>query len=107
MAQKLPSQFSAKELKPKMSRVESKNLFNFPLKGLYDDDVAKESAEMQQKMFESKEGMEIVTKMMEALQKDDEESNMEYVSVEKRSQNQSSKVVKSNRMGLSCLVAGS
>ena len=55
-----------------MSRVESKNLFNFPLAGLYDDDVAKQSAEMQQKMLQSKEGMEVMTKMMEALQKDDE-----------------------------------
>ena len=64
-----------------MPRVESKNLFNFPLTGLYDDDVAKESAEMQQKMFQSKEGMEVMTKMMEALQKDDEKSNMEYVKI--------------------------
>ena len=60
-------------------RVESKNLFNFPLSGLYDDDVAAESAEMLKKLYQSKDGMAMMAKLKEAEGKDDTKSNTEYV----------------------------
>ena len=63
-----------------MSRVESKNLFNFTPTGLYDEDVAAKDAEMMA-MMGSKEGMEMVEKMNELSNKHDAESNKEYLTM--------------------------
>ena len=60
-----------------MSRVESKKLFNFPLTGLYDDDVAEMDAKMIKQLYTSSEAME----MNELINKNDPESNVKYVSM--------------------------
>ena len=63
-----------------MSRVESKNLFNFTLTGIYDDDVSAKDAEMMA-MMGTKEGMEMFEKINELTSKDDVESNTEFVAM--------------------------
>ena len=67
------------QLHDKMPRLESKHLFQFPLKGVYDEDVTTFDAEMMKMMFASDEGAEKMTKMMEVVVKNDEESNKTYV----------------------------
>merc|ERR1711936_11304 len=69
------------QLHDKMPRVESKNLFQFPMKGVYDEDVTTFDAEMMKMMFASDESAEKMTKMMEVVVKNDEESNNTYVNM--------------------------
>ena len=78
---KCHSNFSELHSSKNMSRVVSKRLFDFPLTGLYDDDVAAHDAETMEQLVSSKEGMEIMQKMMELSSKDDTESNMQYVTI--------------------------
>ena len=64
-----------------MPRVQSKNLFNFTLNGEYDEDVAEAEAEMNKAIFNGEEGMKFMTELTAAMDKDDTESNMEYVTL--------------------------
>lgn len=62
-----------------MSRVESKNLFNFVLTGVLDDDVIAADAKIAEHLYQSEEGMKMMEKMGEALSKDDADANMEFL----------------------------
>ena len=64
-----------------MPRVQSKNLFNFTLNGEYDEDVAEAEAEMNKAIFNGEEGMKFMTELTAVMDKDDTESNMEYVTL--------------------------
>ena len=64
-----------------MSRVTSKNLFNFVLTGVLDEDVIAADAKIQEQLYHSEEGMKMMEKMGEALSKDDTESNNEFVTL--------------------------
>ena len=60
-----------------MQRVVSKNLFNFPLKGEYDDDVLAMEAQKQQ-LSNSDEAIIMKTKIQEQMFLDDENSNLQF-----------------------------
>ena len=60
-----------------MQRVVSKNLFNFPLKGEYDDDVLAMETQKQE-LSNSDEAMTIKTKIQEQMFLDDENSNLQF-----------------------------
>ena len=64
-----------------MSRVTSKNLFNFVLTGVIDEDVIAADAKIQEQLYHSEEGMKMMEKMGEALSKDDTESNNDFVTL--------------------------
>ena len=66
-----------------MSRVVSKNLFNFKLEGLVDDEVKAMEAQFAQRMGsqESSEAKKVADRMMEVQLRDDQESNNEFVSL--------------------------
>ena len=65
-----------------MPRVLSKNLFNFPLTGIYDEDVAAADAEMAKQLQSSKgEEMPDMAKLIKVMNNDDPESNKEYVTI--------------------------
>ena len=65
-----------------MTRVKSKQLFNFPLTGIYDEDVAAADAEMA-KQLQSGNGDEMpdMAKLIELMNQDDPKSNMEYATI--------------------------
>ena len=63
-----------------MSRVVSKNLFNFELKGVMSP-FAKQAMEQMRAMAMSEENGAIIKKMMELALKDDDESQREYLQI--------------------------
>ena len=60
-----------------MPRVVSKNLFNFPLKGEYDEDILAMEAQRSE-LSNSEEGIMMKTKIQEQMMLDDENSNLEF-----------------------------
>ena len=61
-----------------MSRVTSKNLFDFVLKGVKDEDITAADNKIEQ-LYQSEEFRKMMEKLGEALVKDDTKSNMEFV----------------------------
>ena len=65
-----------------MSRVKSKNLFNFQLNGVYDDDVAAADAELaKQLQGGGGEDASAMAKLIKVMNNDDPKSNQEYVKI--------------------------
>ena len=60
-----------------MKRVVSKNLFNFPLKGEYDDDIVVMETKRAE-ISNSDAGIMLKTKIQEQMFVDDESSNQEF-----------------------------
>ena len=64
-----------------MSRVVSKNLFNFPLTGEMAEEVKAMDAQMEQMMEASPEAKQVMDRMKELEFKDDMESSMEFLAL--------------------------
>ena len=62
------------------ARVVSKNLFNFKLTGKLDEDV-KAMADAEKLAFESPEVKQIIERFTELQEKNDDKSNMEFVTM--------------------------